>query len=197
VDTHFLVFKLTLITWYVQRLGIYTQLLELDFPLEHTQHDKSPPYCGWAPQVTSPWIKDKIVSSKWSAKCKQSFKFSNPRDNNNFLAHLANVKLILIQLQLLKINKLIPQSNHYYLQPWRFNFHKVFQIFMSWTIRTRIVKPILHHMMIESKLSTCNLQCLKVFNTSTRLNTHSISIYDLEILNICLARKLTFGNWVS
>jgi len=117
VDTHFSVFKLTLITWYVQRLGIYIQLLELDFPLEHTQQDKSPPYCGWAPQVTSPWIKDKIVSSKWSAKCKQSFKFSNPRDNNNFLAHLANVKLILIQLQLLKINKLITQSNHYYLQP--------------------------------------------------------------------------------
>jgi hypothetical protein len=75
VDTHFSVFKLTLITWYVQRLGIYTQLLELDFPLEYTQHDKSHPYCGWAPQVTSPWIKDKIVSSKWSANANNHSSF--------------------------------------------------------------------------------------------------------------------------
>jgi hypothetical protein len=52
-------------------------------------------------------------------------------------------------------------------------------------------------MMIWSKLSSYNLQRLKVVNTLARLNTHLVSICDHRSPNICLARKLTFGNGVS
>ncbi len=51
--------------------------------------------------------------------------------------------------------------------------------------------------MIWSKLPTYNLQPFNVVNPLARLNTCSISICDPRIPNICLARKLTFGNWVS
>ncbi len=77
-------------------------------------------------------------------KCKLSFKFCNPKNNNNFLAHLANAKLILIHLQLLKIIWFINQIMIIFNQ-WRFNFYKVCQIFMSRTIQTRIIMPILCH----------------------------------------------------
>jgi hypothetical protein len=47
------------------------------------------------------------------------------------------------------------------------------------------------------RLSTYNLQHFKYVNTLARSNTHSISIYDTIILNIYLARKLMFENWLS
>jgi hypothetical protein len=51
--------------------------------------------------------------------------------------------------------------------------------------------------MIQSKLSTYNLQCLKVVNTLAKLNTLPILICDPRIPNICLAEKLTFGDQIS
>ncbi len=51
--------------------------------------------------------------------------------------------------------------------------------------------------MIWSKLSTYNLQHFKVVNTPIRLNICLVSICDLKIPDICLTKKLTFGNWVS
>jgi hypothetical protein len=68
--------------------------------------------------------KDKIVSSKWSAKCKLSFKFCNLKNNINFLTHLANAKLILIQLQLFKIIWFLNQIIIIFSQ-WRFNFLEI------------------------------------------------------------------------
>jgi len=64
---------------------------------------------------------------------------------------------------------------------------------------------------IWSKFSTCNWQHgraintparfnwqhRRAINTPARLNTCLVSIYDPRIPRICLARKSTFGNWIS
>ncbi len=50
-------------------------------------------------------------------------------------------------------------------------------------------------MIIWSRLLTCKGQCLKVVNTPTKLKIHYVSIRDLGIPKVYLARKLTFENW--
>jgi hypothetical protein len=92
-------------------------------------------------------------------------------------------------------NNLIPQSNHNYLQPTKIQLLE--SLSNLYVVNNLSFGQFIITLMIRSKLSTSNLQCLRVVNIPAKLNTHSISIYDLEIPNICLARKLTFGNRVS
>ncbi len=49
-------------------------------------------------------------------------------------------------------------------------------------------------MMIQFEFSTCRWYCCKIINILTTLNTFLISIYDLVMLRICLAKNVTFGN---
>ncbi len=65
------------------------------------------------------------------------------------------------------------------------------------TIQTWIIKLVLHYSddrFLSSRTINNNVE---VINTPTRLKTISISICDLEIPKIYLARKPTFENWLS
>ncbi len=92
-------------------------------------------------------------------------------------------------------NNLIPQSNHNYLQPMKIQLLESRSIL--YVMNNLSLGQFFIMLMIWSKLSSNNLQCLRVVNIPTRMNRCSISIYDPKIPSICLARKLTFGNWVS
>jgi hypothetical protein len=60
-----------------------------------------------------------------------------------------------------------------------------------------IIRLVLHHNNDVIYVLHYNLQHLRIINTSTRLNTHLISICGIGIPKMYLAKKPMFGNWPS
>ncbi len=60
-----------------------------------------------------------------------------------------------------------------------------------------IIMLVLHHNDDVIYVLHYNLQHLRIINTSTRLNTHLVSICGIGIPKMYLAKKPMFGNWLS
>ncbi len=77
----------------------------------------------------------------WNANYHSNFELLK-NQQNFFWTYIA--KFIIVQFQLFKIIWFLNQIINIFNQ-WEFNFQKVCQILMLWTIQIGIVKPFLHH----------------------------------------------------
>jgi hypothetical protein len=124
----------------------------------------------------------------WSAKCKLSFKFCNPKKTTwtIFGLTLPNYHCPIPSAQ----NNLIIQSNHNYLLP----------------MKIKLSKNLLNPSALNNPNEDCHASfspqwwsdlnyphatyCLRAINTPIKLNTNLLSICDLIIPKIYLARML-------